>query len=109
MESQFLKHLDLLTKGILNDTEFAKANESTRSNKVALEESKLGLTQRLREQEGKVSSAEKMPAAIRSFTAEFGGLDVRVAKARLAKARLQEVLKAANVYRDDRIDLEFRV
>ena len=61
------------------------------------------LTKWLDEQEGKVSSAERMPAAIRMFTEDFATLDVRV-----AKAHLQEILKAAHVYRDDRIELEFR-
>lgn len=50
-----------------------------------------------------MSSAEKMPAAIRSFTEDFGNMDVRV-----AKAHLQEILRAAHVYRDDRLELEFR-
>lgn len=104
LEGQFLKHLDLLTKGILNEQEFAKANESIRSQKEALEESKLGLALWLNEQEGKVSSAEKMPAAIRSFVDDFANMEVRV-----AKAHLQEILKAAHVYRDDRIEIEFRV
>ena len=66
-------------------------------------DTKLGLTQWLDEQEGKVSSAEKMPAAIRSFVDDFASMDVRV-----AKAHLQEILKAAHVYRDDRLELEFR-
>ena len=44
-----------------------------------------------------------MPAAIRSFVDDFASMDVRV-----AKAHLQEILKAAHVNRGDRIELEFR-
>ena len=41
--------------------------------------------------------------AIQSFLEDFQGLDVRH-----QKAQLQAILKTAHVYRDDRIELEFR-
>lgn len=47
---------------------------------------------------------DRAPAAIKSFVKDFGAMDVR-----LAKAHLQEILKAAYIYRDDRIELEFRI
>ena len=43
------------------------------------------------------------PGAIQSFLADFESLDVRH-----QKAQLQAILKSAYVYRDDRIELEFR-
>ncbi len=44
-----------------------------------------------------------MPAAIASFLTDFESLDVRH-----QKAQLQAILKSAYVYRDDKIELEFR-
>jgi hypothetical protein len=50
-----------------------------------------------------VAAAEGLPQAIRSFLDDFQELDVRQ-----QKAQLQTILKAAYVYRDDRLELEFR-
>ncbi len=57
----------------------------------------------LEEQRSRVSTAERLPGAIRSFLADFENLDVRH-----QKAQLQAIWKSANVYRDERIELEFR-
>ena len=54
-------------------------------------------------QRTRVSTAERLPGAIRSFLEDFQGMDVRH-----QKAQLQAILKAAHVYRDDHIELEFR-
>ena len=55
------------------------------------------------EQRTRVSTAERLPGAIKSFLADFEGLDVRH-----QKAQLQAILKSAYVFRDERIELEFR-
>ena len=44
-----------------------------------------------------------LPTRVGSFLEDFQSLDVR-----RAKALLQTILKAAHVYRDDRIELSFR-
>ena len=49
------------------------------------------------------STAERLPGAIKSFLEDFESLDVRH-----QKAQLQAILKSAYVYRDERIELEFR-
>jgi site-specific DNA recombinase len=103
LEAQFLKHLDLLKRGILNEQEFVKANESLRRQKGALEARREELSRWVEEQRNKVSLAERIPEAIRSFLEDFQGME-----ARLQKARLQTILKAAHIYRDSRIELEFR-
>ena len=46
---------------------------------------------------------EKIPRVIRSFMEAFKSLDIRQ-----QKARLQTILKAADIYKDGRIELEFR-
>ena len=44
------------------------------------------------------------PDAIKTFLEDFQGLEPRI-----QKAHLQTILKAAHVYRDGTIDIEFRV
>jgi hypothetical protein len=103
LEGQFLQHLDLLKRGVLSETEFTKANEVARSQSTALEARGEELAQWLVEQRTRVSTAERLPGAIKSFLADFESLDVRH-----QKAQLQAILKSAYVYRDERIELEFR-
>ena len=57
----------------------------------------------LEDQRTRVSTAERLPGAIKSFLADFEGLDVRH-----QKAQLQSILKYAYVFRNERIELEFR-
>ena len=49
------------------------------------------------------NEAERLPGAIQSFLTDFESLDVRH-----QKAQLQAILKSAYVFRDERIELEFR-
>ena len=103
LEGQFLKHLDLIKRGILNEEEFIKANESIRSRKEAVEARQMELKQWLGDQQGKVSGSERMPQATGSFVEDFGKLEVRA-----AKAQLQTMLKAIYVSRENKIEVEFR-
>ena len=82
---------------------FVKANEVARRQSTALEVRREELSSWLEEQRNRVSTAERLPGAIQSFLADFERLDVRH-----QKAQLQAILKTAHVYRDDRIELEFR-
>ena len=70
---------------------------------MALETQRDELAQWLEEQRTRVSTAERLPGAIKSFLADFESLDVRH-----QKVQLQAILKSAYVYRDERIELEFR-
>jgi hypothetical protein len=103
LEGQFLKHLDLLKRGGLNEPEFGRANEAVRSQASALEGRREELRTWVDLQRHKVSVAEQMPAAIRTYVEDFQGME-----GRQQKAQLQTILKAAYVYRDGRIELEFR-
>ena len=103
LEGQFLQHLDLLKRGVLSEAEFSKANEVGRSQSVALEARREELSSWVEEQRTRVSTAERLPGAIQSFLADFESLD-----GRHQKAPLQAILKSAYVYRDERIELEFR-
>jgi site-specific DNA recombinase len=103
LEHQFLQHLDLLKRGVISEPEFVRANEAARSQVGALESRRDELSTWLAEQRGRVAAAEGLPQAIRSFLEDFQELDVR-----RQKAQLQTILKACYVYRDDRLELEFR-
>ena len=73
------------------------------SQSTALQICREALALWIEEQRTRVSTAERLPGAIKSFLADFESLDVRH-----QKAQLQAILKSAYVYRDDRIELEFR-
>ena len=103
VDSQFMQHLDLLKRAVLNEEEFVKANEGLRGQKAAFEGKKLDLEAWLTEQTDQVSAADRMPTAIRSFLVDFSKTE-----ARIQKAHLQTILKAVHVHRE-RIEVEFRV
>ncbi len=92
-----------MKRGVISETEFSKANEVARSQSTALEARREELNSWLEVQRTRVSTAERLPGAIQSFLTDFESLDVRH-----QKAQLQAILKSAYVYRDDRIELEFR-
>ena len=102
LEHQFMRHLDLLEREILTEQELLKADESIRTQKVALETRQQELDAWLKDQEHKSLAAERVPGAIRSFIDDLEGADVRV-----QKAHLQTILKAAYIKRDE-IEIEFR-
>ena len=77
--------------------------QAARTQSTALETRRDELAQWLEEQRTRVSTAERLPGAIQSFLTDFESLDVRH-----QKAQLQAILKSAYVYRDERIELEFR-
>ena len=104
LDAQFLKRLDdLLKRGILTEQEFTRANETARQQAKALEARKAELTDWLKREHDKAALVENVPRQIKSFLEAFGGKDPRQ-----QKAQLQTILKAAYVYRDGRIELEFR-
>ncbi len=74
-----------------------------RSQKPALEDRRVELESWLEEQRSRGSAAKRMPDAIRTFLEDFRDMDIRV-----QKAHLQTILKAAHVYREGRLELEFR-
>lgn len=74
-----------------------------RSQSAALEARREELSSWLEERRTRVSTAERLPGAIQSFLTDFESLDVRH-----QKAQLQAILESAYVYRDERIELEFR-
>ncbi len=74
-----------------------------RAEAATLEARKAELKARVEKERAKVSLAETLPSAVKSFLDALESLDTRQ-----QKAQLQTILKAARVYRDGRIELEFR-
>ena len=104
LKAQFLERLDgLLKRGILTEEEFARGNETAREQEKALEVRKEELTNWLSQERNRVMLAERLPQMIKDFVGTFQRLPIRQ-----QKAELQTILKAAHVYRDGRIELEFR-
>ena len=104
LEAQFLTQLDgLLKRKVLTEQEFAKANEVARSQKADLEARKEELSKLLSRARASEALVEKVPQAIKTFVEAFQSLEPRQ-----QKAQLQTILKAAMIYKDGRIELEFR-
>ena len=104
LEDQFLRRLDdLLKRGVLTEQEFARANETAREQTKMLSNRKEELQTWLEQEHARVSLVEQVPRVVKAFIEAFQATDVRQ-----QKAQLQTILKAARVYRDGRIELEFR-
>jgi hypothetical protein len=104
LEAQFLTQLDgLLKRKVLTEQEFARANEVTRAKKEELEARKVELSSLLSQARATETLVEKVPRAILAFEEAFESLEVRQ-----QKAHLQAILKAATIYKDGKIELEFR-
>jgi hypothetical protein len=104
LDSQFLIQLNGVLKcKVLTEEEFGKANDSARSEKADLEVRKSELPNLLSRARSSEAMIERVPRAIKTFLEAFQSLEPRQ-----QKAQLQTILKAATVYKDGRIELEFR-
>lgn len=93
----------LLKRDVLDEEEFRKANEARRDERARLAERQAELTDWLAQQRSRQETVGSLPTRVRSFLKDVQALDTR-----RAKALLQTILSAAHVYRDGRIELEFR-
>ena len=103
LDAQFMKRVDLVTRGTISEEEFVRANEPLRSEKAALEARRDELQEWLLGESKKTSAAEEMPVKIDAFIKDFGSLDIRH-----QKAQLQTILKAVHVHKSEELELEFR-
>jgi hypothetical protein len=104
LETQFLTRLDdLVKRGVLSEQEFIRANEAARSQMADLEKRKEELVRQIEQARASEALVERVPLAIKSFEEAFHSLEPRQ-----QKAQLQTILKASHIYRDGRIELEFR-
>ncbi len=103
MEADFAKNLALLKRDVLDEEEFREANEARRDERTRLTGRQTELTEWLAQQRSRQEAVGTLPTRVRSFLKDVQELDTR-----RAKALLQTILSAAHVYRDGRIELEFR-
>ena len=103
LEQAFLNDLDRVDRRIMTEPEYLKRQEVRRQEQEALRSRKDDLEARLAAQKDMEAQAAALPVKVQSFLEDFQGMDVRH-----QKAQLQAILKTAYVYRDDRIELEFR-
>ena len=103
IEVDFAKNLELLKRDVLNEEEFRTANENRRAERDRLRVQQTELTEWLSGKHERQEAVASIPTRVRSFLEDVQSLDVR-----RAKALLQAILRAAHVYKDGRIELEFR-
>jgi hypothetical protein len=104
LELQLLTQLDgLLKRKVLTEQEFACDNEIARTQKVDLQKRQAELTKLINQARASEGTIERVPRAIKTFVEAFQSLEPRQ-----QKAQLQTISKAATVYKDGRIELEFR-
>ncbi|MDP2950142.1 MAG: recombinase family protein [Chloroflexota bacterium] len=104
LDRDFLQNLDLLKRGLLNDTEFDKANQARRQERQTLEARHAELKARIEAAKRRMAQAEAVPGKLASFLEAMRSMDVRQ-----AKAMLQTIVKEVHVYRDGKLEVEFRV
>jgi len=103
-DSEFLSRLDdLLKREVLSEKEFDQANQSARTEQSTLEARKEELKELVNKERSRTSLINELPGSIKSFIEAFENLDIRQ-----QKVHLQSILKAAHIYRDGRVELEFR-
>lgn len=103
IETNFLTYLDLYTREKIDEDQFTLANQKGKDRKVALEARRSELEDFVGKERSRVSMVEDLPESITNFLETFQNLNIQQ-----QKVHLQSILKFAYVYRDDRIELEFR-
>lgn len=102
-DREFLMHLDLLKRGSINEGEFNKANAAIRNRSEKLQADKERLESLAKETTASRAMAEQIPAKIVSFMKAFEGMAVQK-----QKAALQSIVKAVHIWKEGRLEVEFR-
>ena len=103
LETGLLNDLERLDRRVITEDEFNLRNDARRQEKTDLEPRESELAQWVEQVRSSEAQIERLPEAIGSFLEDFQGMDIR-----WQKAQLQTLLRAAYIYRDGRIELEFR-
>jgi site-specific DNA recombinase len=103
LETGMLNDLDRLDRKIITEAEYTKRAEVRRREQDTLQARKGELEASIAAQGDREAQATAVPVRVSSFLEDFQGMDVVN-----AKAILQTILKAAHVWKDGRIELEFR-
>ena len=103
LEQAFLNDLDRVDRHILNEAEYLKRQEVRRTEQASMEARKVDLQAAVQEQRNREAQAKSVPVKVGSFLNDFQTMEVT-----RAKAILQGILKAAYIWKDGRIEVEFR-
>ena len=103
LEQGFLNDLDRVDRDILTEPEFLKRQQVSRREQEGLLPRQVELEASIAAQKDMESQAAAVPVKVRSFMEDFRDMEVPQ-----AKAFLQSIIKAAHVFKDGRIELEFR-
>lgn len=103
LDQAFLDDMDRVDRSIMTEPEFVKRQEVRREEQEGLQALKTDLEARVAAQQDMESQVATVPVKVESFLEDFQGMDVQQ-----AKAILQGIIRAAHVYNDGRIELEFR-
>ena len=103
LERGFLNDLDRVDRDIMTEAEYLKRQEVRRREQEELQSRKAELEASVAAQKDMEAQAAAVPVKVRSFMEDFRDMEVPQ-----AKAILQGIIKAAHVFKDGRIELEFR-
>ncbi len=103
LERGFLNDLDRVDRAVMTEAEYIKRQEIRRQEQEELQPRKAELEASVAAQKDMEAQAAAVPAKIRSFLEDFRDMEVPQ-----AKAFLQNIVKAAHVFKDGRIELQFR-
>jgi len=103
LERGFLNDLDRVDRAVMTETEYIKRQEVRRREQEELQPRKAELEAAVAAQKDIEAQAAAVPVKVRSFMEDFRDMEVPQ-----AKAVLQSIIKAAHVFKDGRIELEFR-
>lgn len=103
LEQTFLNDLERVDRGVLTEPEYLKRQEVRREEQEGLQSRKVVLEAAVATQRDMEATVTTVPLKITSYLEAVQGMDVKE-----AKAILQGILKAAHVFNDGRIVLEFR-
>ncbi len=103
LEIGLLNDLDRLDRGVIQEQEFSLRNEARRKENADLQSRESELSQQVDQIKNSQEYVEQLPGAVGSFLDDMQKMEIR-----WQKAQLQTILKAAHIYRDGNIELEFR-
>jgi len=87
----------------MTEPEYIKRQDNRRREQEGLQSRKVDLETSVAARRGMEAQAASVPVKVGSFLEDFQDMEVRQ-----AKAILQGIIKAAHVWNDGRIELEFR-
>ena len=103
MDTALLNDLDRLDRHIIQEQEFTLRNEARRAESSTLQARESELNKWYERVKNTQAQVERLPKVIGSFIEDVQNMDIR-----WQKAQMQTILKAAHIFRDGRIELEFR-